>query len=236
MLSMLQFLGRGAAFTANHNCALYEQDGGALLLDCPMSAFQRLMPIAREKHWAQITVLVTHTHGDHAGGIAMLIAYAKYVLHIPVRVIAPGAAAAEDIRLLLERLEGASPADYQLLTADAVPELVTAAIPVRHVAGLAGKCFGYALRLGGRDVIYTGDTAELAPFLPFLHSGAYLYTEASAFDTGVHLYICAILPELRHLTQAGVQVFLMHMDDEAFIAGQIAGSAVQFAPLLRENA
>lgn len=233
---MLQFLGRGAAFTAHHNCALFESDGGAVLLDCPMSAFQRLIAVIPQKKWAQITVLVTHTHGDHIGGIPMLIHFAKY-LHLPVRVIVPTAEMADDLRFLIERLDGCDPAAYTLDTAETcgLPWL-SAAVPVQHAETLRGRCFGYVLTVGGETIVYTGDTAELAPFLPYLHAGAYLYTEASNFDSGVHLYIDALLPELRRLTAEGVRVFLMHMDAEDAIAAKIRGTGIEFAPLLVENA
>ena len=233
---MLRFLGRGSAFTAHHNCALFEINGGAVLLDCPMSAFQRLMQLAPGKPWNALTVLVTHTHGDHAGGIGMLIHFAKHVLHIPVTVIAPSAEVADDLRVLLERLDGCSPDVYTLQTADTAPDWLKAAVPVRHSEALAGRCFGYVLHIQGCDVVYTGDTAELAPFLPYLHAGAYLYTEASAYDTGVHLYIDAILPELKRLSAESVHIFLMHLDAEDVIADKIRGMNVQLAPLFGENA
>lgn len=234
---MLQFLGRGSAFTANHNCAFFEADGGIVLLDCPMSAFQRLMPLAMQKSWTQITVLVTHTHGDHAGGIPMLIHFAKHVLHIPMTVIAPNREVAEDLRFLAERLDGCDAASYTLKTADTdKPDWLTAAVPVRHSESLKGRCFGYVLQIGGHDAVYTGDTAELEPFLPYLHTGAYLYTEASAYQTGVHLYIDELLPVIRRLTEQSVHVFLMHLDDEAYIADKIRGTGAVFAPLIGKTA
>ena len=84
---MLQFLGRGSAFADEQNCAFFEADGQLILLDCPMSAFHRIRHF--QKQYDGITVLVTHTHSDHCGGIPMLIHYAKHVFCIPVTVIAP---------------------------------------------------------------------------------------------------------------------------------------------------
>ena len=69
---MLKFLGRGSAFTDEHNSAYFVENDELILIDCPMSAFQRL----NDKNLAlydHIYVLVTHTHGDHVGGIGMLI-------------------------------------------------------------------------------------------------------------------------------------------------------------------
>ena len=102
---------------------------------------------------------------------------------------------------------------------------------MHHAPSLEGRCFGFRLRISGTDVLYTGDTAELEPFLPYLHSGAYLYTEAACFDSGVHLYIDRVLPELKRLTEAGVHVCLMHLDDEAKMADKIRDTAISFAPL-----
>ncbi|MBQ6040861.1 MAG: ribonuclease Z [Oscillospiraceae bacterium] len=231
---MLQFLGRGSAFADTQNCAFFEADGALILLDCPMSAFHRLRYM--QKRFDRIAVLVTHTHSDHIGGIPMLIHFAKHVLHIPVTVIAPTQEVADDLRYLIERLDGCSPDAYAMLTADALrADWFVSAVPVKHAEALAGRCFGYVLRIGGRDVIYTGDTASLSPFLPYLHAGAYLYTEAAGFDSGVHLYIEDLLPEIRRLTAEGVHVYLMHLDDEAALAARIQGTGAEFAPLYTEK-
>ena len=231
---MLQFLGRGSAFSDTQNCAFFETDGTLVLLDCPMSAFHSIRHMTLQ--YARITVLVTHTHSDHCGGIPMLIHFAKHVLHVPVTVIAPTAEVAADLRYLIERLDGCSPSAYTLETADTLhADWFTAAVPVAHAEALSGRCFGYVLRIAGQDVIYTGDTASLLPFQPYLHAGAYLYTEAASFDSGVHLYIDDLLPEIRRLTDAGVHVYLMHLDDEDALAGKIKGSGAAFAPLFCEK-
>ena len=227
---MLQFLGRGSAFSDEQNCAFFEADGQLILLDCPMSAFHKLRRFT--KPYNGITVLVTHTHSDHCGGIPMLIHFAKHVFHIPVTVIAPTHEVADDLRYLIERLDGCSPDAYTLLTADTLKaDWFRGAVPVDHAAALSGRCFGYRLYVDGCDVIYTGDTASLSPFLPYLHAGVYLYTEAACFDSGVHLYIERLLPELKRLTAAGVHVYLMHLDDEDALREKIKGTGAAFAPL-----
>ena len=227
---MLQFLGRGSAFSDEQNCAFFETDGTLVLLDCPMSAFHRLRHT--EPQVRSITVLVTHTHSDHCGGIPMLIHYAKHWLHVPVTVAAPTAEVAVDLRYLIERLDGCSPDAYTLVTADALhADWFCGAVPVDHAPALQGRCFGYRLRIQGRDVIYTGDAASLAPFLPYLHAGTVLYTETATFDSGVHLFIDDLLPELKRLTASGVQVYLMHLDDEKAVSERIKGTGIALAPL-----
>ena len=227
---MLRFLGRGSAFADTQNCAYFEADGALVLLDCPMSAFHVLR--RRGITQKRIYVLVTHTHSDHVGGIPMLIHFARYMAGARVTVIAPTAEIAADLRYLIERLDGCDSAAYTILTADALDAAwFQGTIPVQHVPTLAGRCFGYRLSIGGNDVLYTGDAASLAPFLPFLHSGAYLYTEIANYDSGVHMYIDDVLPELIRLTDEGVHVYLMHLDNEAALAEKIRGTGIAFAPL-----
>ena len=189
-----------------------------------------------EPRAGSITVLVTHTHSDHCGGIPMLIHYAKHWLHVPVTVAAPTAEVAADLRYLIERLDGCKPEDYVLTTAAecGAPWLNTV-VPVRHSEGLSGRCFGYVLSVSGQTVVYTGDTAELEPFLPYLSEGAFLYTEAASFDSGVHLFLEKALSTLRQLCASGVRVYLMHLDDEAAIRKIIHCSGIEFAPLLTGN-
>ncbi|MBQ9908027.1 MAG: ribonuclease Z [Oscillospiraceae bacterium] len=227
---MLQFLGRGSAFADMQNCAYFEEDGSLVLLDCPMSAFHVLR--RRGIPQKRIFVLVTHTHSDHVGGIPMLIHMARYISDAPVTVVAPSDEIAEDLRYLIARLDGCDPAAYRIVTADTLDAAwLIGAVPVQHAPALEGRCFGYRLRIGGNDVLYTGDAASLAPFQPYLHSGAYLYTEAANFNSGVHMYIDDVLPALIRLTEQGVHVYLMHLDDEAALAEKIRGTGIEFAPL-----
>ncbi|MBR4010497.1 MAG: MBL fold metallo-hydrolase, partial [Clostridiales bacterium] len=70
---MLTFFGRGSAFTKEHNSAYFTDGNDLILLDCPMSTFSKLRARGLSRY-ESIYVLITHTHGDHVGGVAMLIA------------------------------------------------------------------------------------------------------------------------------------------------------------------
>ena len=85
---MLKFLGRGAAFFGENNCACFTRGSDLVLIDCPMSAVHKVCGVGADKlagtRVNRIIVLITHTHSDHVGGLGMLIHYCFYVLHIPV--------------------------------------------------------------------------------------------------------------------------------------------------------
>ena len=232
---MLRFLGRGSAFCAENNCAFYYDNDRLVLLDCPMSGFHRLRLLAGEvpadKNISGITVLVTHTHSDHIGGIGMLVHYCCYVWHIPVKIIAPCREIAEDIRFMLLRLDGCRETAFSVVTAD---EAGSGFIPVptEHSPELAGRCFGWCFEADGRRTVFTGDTNTLEPFMPYLTEGAELYTEASASDSPVHLYIERLRKIIPQLKARGVSVYLMHLDDEKKLASAAAELGAELAPVV----
>ncbi|GEM_PF-90479 len=231
---MLLFAGRGSAFAESHNSAFFIDKNTLILLDCPMSAFQKYRYLDFNQI-QRIFILVTHTHGDHAGGIGSMIHFTQFVLNknrnISLTVAAPSDRVKKDLTMLL-RIEGCDKTAYSLITADQIGESwFRQAVPTDHADLLKGKCFGYCLYLNGRTIVYTGDTKILEPFLPYLRPGDFLYTEASVLDKTVHLYLPDYLPVLQQLTEQGIHVFLMHLDDEREILKQIQGTKIQLAPL-----
>ena len=242
---MLKFLGRRSAFHEEQNNSYFIDGDRLVMLDCAMNGFhvirrEGLKKLAEAYRGSvdaeepkEFVILVTHTHGDHIGGIPMLIHYAYYVLKKPVTVVAPSEEVKEDMDYLLRRMEGCAQDGYRLLTVEeAGYEFVKAAILTEHVPDLAGRCFGYQLELEGRNVIYTGDSCTLKPFLPYITEGTVLYTEVSAFDTPVHLYVERLLEQEEFLREKKAEVYLMHLDDEDLILGKTKSAGYQPAPLV----
>ncbi len=231
--SLLLFLGRGSAFAEEHNSAFFTCGSDLILLDCPASSYQKI----RKMNWEDydnIFILITHTHGDHSGGVGMMLQYVWFAsgMKKKVTVIAPSAEVKQDILLMLMRIEGCESEWFNIITADELEKSwFISAVPTVHAETLEGRCFGYHLNIAGNNVVYTGDTATLEPFKALLMPGSFLYTEAAFYKSGVHLYIKDILPELLELAEKGVHIYLMHLDNEDEIKKITAEAPVKFAAL-----
>ena len=231
---MLKFLGRGSAFADEHNSAFFRYRGKIILIDCSMTTFNKVKKMNLD-NVTGIDILVTHTHSDHISGIAMLIDFMWFIKKIPVTVVAPSAEVLKDLEFILKNSDGCADEWYSLLTADSYTEdFIKAVIPTRHTPQLEGKCFGYNLEIEGKNVVYTGDTGTIDPFIPYISDNTLLYMEISANDTPVHLFIDNMLPFIKDMVSRGVRIYLMHLDDEKAIMKKAVGTGAEPAPLYYE--
>ena len=228
---MLTFLGRGSAFADEHNSAFFVDNGNLILIDCPMSTFEKLndMNLTLFDH---IYLLVTHTHGDHVSGIGMLVDLLQFSVKTPITIVAPSKEVEGDLFYLLSRIEGCNDSWYELTnTEDLDKEWLVCSIQTTHTEELSGKCFGYCLTVDGQRVVYTGDTNTLIPYEKYISNGSYLFVEMSAYKSPVHLYCVDMKDKIKELVDRGVHVYLMHMDDEKRIGEVMQDTGAEFAPL-----
>ncbi|PWJ71349.1 diguanylate cyclase (GGDEF)-like protein [Ruminococcaceae bacterium R-25] len=228
---MLTFLGRGSAFADEHNSAFFIDNGNLILIDCPMSSFEKLndMNLTLFDH---IYLLVTHTHGDHVSGIGMLVDLLQFSVQTPITIVAPSKEVEGDLFYLLSRIEGCNDSWYDLTCAEELEaEWLVCSIQTTHTEELAGKCFGYCLTVDGNRVVYTGDTNTLIPYEKYISDGSYLFTEVSAYKSPVHLYCVDIHDKIKYYVERGVHVYLMHMDEEKRIGEILSDTGAEFAPL-----
>ena len=229
---MLKFLGRGSAFHTDNNCAFFMHEGRLVLLDCPMSAFHKMRKTGAETlaecRPENITVLITHTHSDHIGGLGMLVHFSYFVWHIPVVIVAANDEIRQDIRFVLERLDGCESSAYTIISPDGTG---FTPIAVHHAIPLEGRCFGWSFDIDGQRVVFTGDTCSLEPFMPYLTDGAYLYTEVSAYNSPVHLHIDKLRALMPQLVSRDIKVFIMHLDDEKALCSAAEEIGAVPAPL-----
>lgn len=248
---MIKFLGRGSAFADEHNCAFVIENSDFILLDCPMSAFQKIKNMKTELDKSkEIYILVTHTHGDHISGIGTLIHFAYYVLHMPVHIIVPSKTMCDQIIFLLSEIENCNKNAYDVICTSiktkCSKDKSTAyditkekkwfgcAIKTEHV-NLKSGCFGYKLKIDNRPIIYTGDTCTLTPFESYLENGCTLYTEIAYIKSDAHLWIMTNIDYLKTLKNQNINVVLMHLDREQQISDMIKDTDIKLAPLYKPD-
>lgn len=212
----LKFFGRGSGFSDEHTSAYFPtEDKKLVIIDCPVSTFHKVKHIDLT-NCDELYVLVTHTHGDHVGGLGLLVQYAFFTLKKPITIVAPSSSVASDI-LLLMSIEGNEPSWFNIVTAEDMEnqEWFGSTILTKHSPQLEGKCFGYELYVDGNHIVYTGDTSTLQPFIPFLSDNSILYVDTSVHYGMIHLTLEEALSDFISFTKRGIRVYLMHLDDAA---------------------
>lgn len=212
----LKFLGRGSGFADEHTSAYFSTENKEMvIIDCPVSTFQKIKHIDLTD-CERFYILVTHTHGDLVGGIGLFVQYAFFALKKPVTVVAPSKAVADDISTILT-IEGNDLSWYELVTVANVTDKAwfCDCILTKHSPHLEGKCFGYHLLVDNTNVIYTGDTSTLEPFMPYLTEGSLLYVDTSVYYGMIHLKLENALEDFLTLNKKGVKVYLIHLDNVA---------------------
>ena len=147
-------------------------------------------------------------------------------------VVAPSKDIMDYLGYLFDKIEGCHKDAYSILFSDMLyRSWFLSSILTEHSDVLKGNCFGYGLLIDKCLTVYTGDTKTLAPFMSFLKTADMkqkrLYTEISAYKTEVHLFIDDHLNTLLDLHRQGIDVYLMHLDNEAVIREKIKNTALR---------
>lgn len=209
----LKFFGIGSGFADEHTSAYFSTENKEMvIIDCPVSTFQKLKHM-NLSDYENFYVLITHTHGDHVGGLGLFVQYVFFTLKKSVTIVAPSIDVSVDIRTLLT-IEGNECSWYTLITVHTLEkEWLVNSILTEHSPQLQNKCFGYQLNIDGTNIVYTGDTYTLTPFLPYLETGSILYVDTSVYYGMIHLKLEDALQDFLALNKKGVKVYLMHLDD-----------------------
>jgi ribonuclease BN (tRNA processing enzyme) len=160
-----------------------------VLLDCGATSLTALKSLGLEPGEIS-TVLVSHLHGDHFGGLPFLILDAQFTRRTrPLTVAGPPGTAAR-LRQAMEVLfPGSASADrrFSLDITELVPGGTTTVAglavtnwPVSHPSG--APALALRLHLGGKTIAYTGDTAWTDDLVTAAADADLLIAEAYSFD------------------------------------------------------
>jgi ribonuclease BN (tRNA processing enzyme) len=225
----ISFLGTGDAFSAggrSQSAYLMESPigspDGALLLDCGSTALASLN--RQNLRTASIdTIFLSHLHGDHIGGLPFLFLHFLYIQPRckPLRIVGPPGVESR-VRMLFEATyadTAAEPLSYALEFTEALPQeelrigdirFLPFAVPhSKHSLSL-----GCEIEIGGRKIVYTGDSGWTEDLLAHTQSADLFICECSYFETRIatHLDYPLIAENLARF--GAKRIILTHLGEE----------------------
>lgn len=85
-------------------------------------------------------------------------------------------------------------------------------------------CYGFKIKLNNKNIVYTGDTAVIEPFLEYIKCADEAYIDVSK-NGGVHIKIDDVIDILGKFQSNGVNIHFMHIDDKDYIKEIVAKKA-----------
>lgn len=221
----LTFLGSGDAFGNGgrfNTCLLVQGAGERFLIDCGATALVAMKRFGVDPNGIG-TILVSHLHGDHFGGLPFLLLDAQFGsrrrapltiagppslrdrLDATMECLFPGAAGnAWRFPLEIVELEEETPWRHGGL-------VVT---PYRVVHACGAPPFALRVAVGGRTLAYTGDTEWTEALVPACRSADLMIAEAYFRDraTRYHLDLATLEAHLPRI--APKRLVLTHMSPD----------------------
>ncbi len=221
----VRFLGSGDAFGSGgrfQTCIYVRSEGTRFLIDCGASSLVAMKRFGVDPSLID-TILLTHLHGDHFGGLPFFILDARYVsgrekplvvagppgletrINEAMEVLYPGSAR-EEPGFVLEFVE---------LTEGEVARVGALAVTPYGVVHPSGAP-SYALRVecGEKVVAYSGDTEWTDALIPTARGADLFICECNFFEKGVpnHLDYQTLTDHREELECR--RLVLTHMSDE----------------------
>jgi ribonuclease BN (tRNA processing enzyme) len=219
----LTFLGSGDAFGSGgrfHTCFHVGAAESVFLIDCGASALIAMRRFGVDPNTID-TILISHLHGDHFGGLPFLLLDAHLVSRRtrPLTIAGPPGLRDRLHRVMEVLFPGSTgmtakfPLDICEMTGrTTIGSLAVTPFPVRHAAGAPA----YALRVEteGRTVAYSGDTEWTDALIAAARGADLFICEAYFYDKRVkyHLDYATLVQRLGEITAQ--RVILTHPSAE----------------------
>jgi ribonuclease BN (tRNA processing enzyme) len=222
----LQFVGCGDAFGSGgrfNTCFHLTGERTNLLIDCGASSLIALKRLNIDRNAIQ-TIVITHFHADHFGGIPFFMLDAQFFSkrRDPLTIVGPAGLAAWYERVMETAFPGSSQAaqkfDLRLVEIAAGQALTLGDLTVHAYQALHGPpngpCLAVRIEAEGKSVAYTGDTEWTPELIPAARDADLFIAEAYFRDKTVatHLSLNAIEAHLAEL--APKRLVLTHMSDD----------------------
>lgn len=233
----LNFLGCGSGFTDSHNNAFFiTEENNIVFIDLSMLNIHKALKLVKSRN--SIYLLITHMHDDHVSGIPLFAQYLYYTMgRKRLNIVIPEALYNDVISEFnikgipseLYKIHAFNIALNQFIHPCESIKWLEGILPTEHAPELAGRCFGYKLKVSDKTVIYTGDTCQLSDFIPYLaYEGCEFYVDCSYNYGGIHLKWDEVKHDLESIAVSH-DVYLMHMDNRnAFLEEDLHGTHLTY--------
>ena len=208
---ILKFLGSDSGFGDCNNSAYIEDNTKFILIDCGYTVFNIVRSKFDLKKYAEIDVIITHLHNDHAGSLSQFIMYLWFGYGKKVNVYSK----CSRIKDYLE-ITGTPEEAYNLTNGNNNLKF----IKTNHAKEL--DAYGFEMKYKDKKFVYTGDTCILEPYCEYLEDADEFYVDISV-GSDVHLKIKDVLEKLKDIKNNGTEIYIMHTDDKMYIK-QIIGN------------
>lgn len=219
----LTFIGSGNAFSPAGLCCNGFIANERFLFEAPPQALSSLSQLDVDPNDLEAVVL-SHHHGDHFLGLPFLLLHWKWKGRTrPIRIIGPRATEClgtdiaqkvfpgvlDDITYDVEWIEAAPGSPI------ALPGLDIEAVDVEHDTALAGT-LGYACRIDGRRLAYTGDTRLCDAVFDLARNPEVMISECASRDEQIpiHMNLVDDIPRIRAVLPGEAELILSHISPD----------------------
>lgn len=217
----LLFLGSGNAFASHGNAFSSFLLNGRYLFDCGPTVLQQLRKAGVSSHEVEV-VFISHFHADHFFGLPSLLLDGTYGgRHNDLTIVGPPGIENQTeqlIKLGYPGLHGSKPQPFERryvevsdLFVSNIYELAICASCVDHVDEF--PCFAYRVQIGGRSVVYSGDSTLCEGLMRLVPGADVIVLECSTMDVPVHLGPSGVAA-VRRMASPDATVIVTHLDEK----------------------